>query len=94
MSDRTKAQNVPKALREVWESKEALYKEVANLPPRKRIAAMLDMANEACIRMRQNQPSLPRDTHVVRPSVAAEPAAEYRVSRPAKRRKDANRNKI
>jgi hypothetical protein len=39
--------DVPKALRDVWAWKEAIYQEVKHLPTDKAISAILDMAQKA-----------------------------------------------
>jgi hypothetical protein len=65
-----------KALREVWEWKDAAYREVAHLPRREALRVLLDRAEHTARAMRLDHPALaPPPTRMV-----AEEPGEYRTA--------------
>jgi hypothetical protein len=68
---------VSKAVQEVWDCKEAMYREVAHLPTGEALRAMFDKAHETVERMRRSG-LLPRSGV---PRIAAEPLTSYGIRR-------------
>jgi hypothetical protein len=47
--------NVSKALRDVWEWKEAVYRDVKHLPVEEALAAILDQAQESSVTVKSHR---------------------------------------
>ncbi len=67
-------EQVPKALREVWQWKDAVYQEVKHLPLDAALAAMLDNAHATAERLRTEGLLGPHSAT----AMAADKCAEYR----------------
>ena len=74
----THGKNVPRALREVWEWKDAIYQELKHLPRDEMLRAMLDNARKAAIELGMTS---------ARPLAVREASPAYGTDKPDARKK-------